>query len=334
MKVFIAILAVAVLIAGCSQSQINPAQNSNAAQNPGEQGFLTHEDTDYKVKISYPSSWELASSGQSIFAMQSPKERADDSFQENINLVMNDLSGQEMDVDSYAKLATDNLAQSIQGFALEESGSTSLAGMPARRIVFTGNVGGRALKFMQVFTIKDGLSYVLTFSSERDAFAENLGLVQKMVDSFEITGSIRELGQGDSGSPGSPMQNQIEEPAQASQFSGKWRVYSERIFYDIGGAGALGIPVSRNLEIKDGSWNFGDSNGKWTVNKITPEDWARWGIESYGPAKKMTLDGWNKGIADGPVEESGGNIDFIWVIYHVEPPQVQNAGTVWIKFGH
>ena len=120
----------------------------------------------------------------------------------------------------------------------------------------------------------------------------------------------------------------------ASEFAGSWRVYSERLFYDIGGAGPLGYPVSRNLEIRpDGTWSFGPSNVKWSVSEITEDDWKGWGIEAYGPTRKITFDGWNKGTSIGPVEESDGRVDFVWVIYNVEPTLVENAGTVWIKFG-
>ena len=118
------------------------------------------------------------------------------------------------------------------------------------------------------------------------------------------------------------------------EFVGFWRVFSERIFYDIGGAGALGIPVTRNLEIKeDGTWQFGTSTGTWEIANITDEDWKKWGIDSYGPTRKITFNNWNNAVSNGPIEETNGRIDFIWSIYHVEPHLVQNPGTVWIKFG-
>ncbi len=318
-KLLIVICLLALFAYGCAQEQVIPsqtvpAQNTAASGN----GFLTHEDPDYKVRITYPSSWSLGSDDQAIFVIKSPSEGSGDAFSENVNLVMNDLSGQDVNLETYTDLSIKNLESA--GYAIEKSDKAMLAGIPAERIVFTD---GKGMKFMQVFTIKDGISYVLTFTSETGKFEANLLPAERMIASFQTTGSLR----------APQAQPQTEVKAQASPFVGKWRVYSERIFYDIGGAGALGISVSRNLEIKDGSWNFGDSNGKWTVSEITADDWARWGVDSYGPKRKMTLEGWNKGVADGPIEESEGNVDFIWVIYHVEPPLVENAGTVWIKFG-
>lgn len=117
-------------------------------------------------------------------------------------------------------------------------------------------------------------------------------------------------------------------------FEGLWRVFSSRIFYDIGGAGGM-TGTTRTLELDgEGNWAFGSSHGKWSVQPISSGDWEKWGIEPYGPTKKIILEEWNGRGADGPVEESGGNTDFFWAIYPVEPPEVENAGTVQTKFGH
>lgn len=124
------------------------------------------------------------------------------------------------------------------------------------------------------------------------------------------------------------------------EFAGNWRAYSERLFYDKGGGGATlsassGTASTQTLSLKnDGTWSYGTSKGTWSISAITADDWKSWGIESYGPARKIFLQGWNKGTASGPVEESAGNVDFIWVLYRVGPPTVQNPGTVHMKFGH
>ncbi len=128
----------------------------------------------------------------------------------------------------------------------------------------------------------------------------------------------------------------FEGPASdSSGLSGSWRVYSEKLFYDIGGASPLGIASSRNLEIKaGGTWSFGDSRGTWSASEIEESDWENWGVPAYGPTRKIILNGWNNGVANGPIEETGERVDFVWVIYRVEPPLVENAGQVQIKFGH
>ncbi len=92
---------------------------------------------------------------------------------------------------------------------------------------------------------------------------------------------------------------------------------------------------SRTLDLdSSGRWAYGSSSGTYSVESVTEADWAKWKVDSYGPAYKIVLDNWDGRIADGPIEATGSQADFIWVIYHVAPPEVENAGYVETKFGH
>jgi len=120
--------------------------------------------------------------------------------------------------------------------------------------------------------------------------------------------------------------------AAGPEAAGSWRIQSSRLFYDQGGGGALGGNVFRPLELSaDGTWSFGASQGRWSVDPVTPEDWKRWRVEPYGPRRKVTLSGWNEGTTSGPIEESGVGIDYLWVIYRTGPPAVDAPGDVHMK---
>ena len=122
----------------------------------------------------------------------------------------------------------------------------------------------------------------------------------------------------------------------SASIPGAWRVYSSRIFYDIGGAGGMsGAGSSQTLNLDpSGTWTYGSSSGTYSVASIRDADWAKWKVDSYGPAYKIVLDNWDGVGADGPIEVSGTSADFIWVFYHVAPPAVNNPGSVQTKFGH
>ncbi len=123
-------------------------------------------------------------------------------------------------------------------------------------------------------------------------------------------------------------------------FVGTWKVYSQRLFYDEGGGGTAlsassGTATTQTLKLKnDGMYEYGDSKGAWKVSALATEDWKSWGIESFGPSQKITLEGWNKGIASGPIEEESGAVNFVWVLYKTGPPTTSKPGTVHMKFGH
>jgi hypothetical protein len=121
---------------------------------------------------------------------------------------------------------------------------------------------------------------------------------------------------------------------QGNDVAGQWRVLSARIYYDEGGGGDLSSTITQRLNLSSTStWSFSTSSGSFDLSSITNNDWTRWGVNSYGPARKIVLQGWNASFADGPIDESNGTVDYLWVIYHVEPPTVSNAGTIWLKFG-
>ena len=329
-----------VVVIGCAmQTPETPSlppkiSSPLAEQKAAPSNFLTYENFDYGIKINYPSNWKQTETEQVIVAFLSPKADASDAIQENLGLTMNDLAGQDMTLPKYNEIAIEQLKQTFPDIKIIESGSTVLSNMPAYKVAFTAS----NLKFMQVWTIKNDLAYVWSYAATEDSYSDYLGIVQKMLDSFEITRNIR--AETEKEEENAVQQKKAEKAATSvadadPAFVGSWRIFSERIFYDIGGAGSSIVPVTRNLELlKSGTWKFGDSQGTWTVTEITNDDWTRWGVNPYGPTRKMRLDKWNKAVADGPIEENKGYVDFIWVIYHVEPPLVQNPGNIWLKFGH
>ena len=107
-------------------------------------------------------------------------------------------------------------------------------------------------------------------------------------------------------------------PSSNPELVGSWRDYSAP-------------ETSRSLELHgDGTWEFGSSSGTWTVQSIDDSDWESWGVDPYGPTRKIGPYGWDGDVADGPIEESN-RVDFIWVIYYVDLGAGPRQGQV--KFG-
>ncbi len=115
---------------------------------------------------------------------------------------------------------------------------------------------------------------------------------------------------------------------------GNWRVRYSRMFYDSGGGGDEGSSLHSLVLGEDGTWSFSSSHGQWNVQVITDADWAKWNVTSYGPKKKIVLNNWSGKTVDGPIEETSEGPEFIWLIYHVEPPTVIDPGQIQTKFGH
>lgn len=116
--------------------------------------------------------------------------------------------------------------------------------------------------------------------------------------------------------------------------AGGWRMLTQDNYYDTGGEEHLFSPTTLLLELKsDGTWQFGKMAGTWTATGLKDEDIKLWNMRDAAVKSKITLNGWENGIAEGPITESEKGVEFIWLIYRVQPPNAQWPGQTRIKFG-
>lgn len=293
---------------------------------------MTWSNADYGVSMQYPADWTANEDSQSVIvAFSSPLEGNDDAFAESVNIVMNDLSGQEITMEDYTELTLQALGETFPEAMITEASDTTLGGYPARMVVYDFNGQYGKLQALQIWTIKDEISYVVTYTALEENFDEYRPASEKMIDSLIISPIPSRIA-AETKETLTPVQDSNEDTAGAA---GKWRAYSEAIYYDNGGSNYLNRATTRQLILDtDGTWEFGASKGKWKIEAITDSDWEKWETSSYGPTRKIVLDGWNDSIGDGPIEESESRIDFLWLIYREEPPTVSPPGQIQIKFGH
>lgn len=146
---------------------------------------ITSETTYTNVKgfsIKYPSDWgkpqEQSNGSFVVFLTPNNNET------ENLNVQVVNRAG--------ATLATvteevKSNAQGYDNFQQIEATSTTLAGLPAYKIVYTATVDGDQLKVAQIVTIKDGKAYVITYKGAPTTnYDKYLGAAQQMIDSLQI----------------------------------------------------------------------------------------------------------------------------------------------------
>jgi hypothetical protein len=83
------------------------------------------------------------------------------------------------------------LAKSLPDFNITEFNRTSiLSGIPAYKIVYTFADPGSPLlplfKSMNLWTVKDGKAYTISYSASESEFSNHLETIQNMIDSFTI----------------------------------------------------------------------------------------------------------------------------------------------------
>ena len=162
---------------------VNAQLGKGVAPQPG--GFKSLSQGNYS--IGYPSDWTVNTSGQmgTKFVILSPLASDSDSFQENVNLVIQDLSGHPLNLNDFTNLSVDQIGTFPNGRVidkqLQKGGGT---GHEYAKIIFTGDQNGNHLKFEQYYWIVGKEAYVLTFTALSSTFDNYKPVGEKMLNTF------------------------------------------------------------------------------------------------------------------------------------------------------
>ena len=142
--------------------------------------MIIYDNPTFGIRIQYPSDWgRLDLSFQQHSADIDFYPLADTSLAKNLKIQVKNLPFHNITLEEYTNTQI-NPTEEI----LLESNTTTLAGIPGYKIVFTNMVG---LKTMQVWTIKDDKAYIITYVAKEEDYENDLQVAEKMIDSFEIT---------------------------------------------------------------------------------------------------------------------------------------------------
>lgn len=171
----LAILTVLVITLTAATTQKAPA------------GYLSYKNTKYNINMSYPKTWSFKDNiNGTIVAFLTPRESKTDDFQDNVNIVMQDISSQPMDIDKYASLSIGQLKKVITDIKIISDKKSNLSGQKAHTVTFTGKQGVSTLKWIQVYMIKNKKAYVVTYTSKVDSFDLYIKDVNKMLGTVSI----------------------------------------------------------------------------------------------------------------------------------------------------
>lgn len=156
------LIVISLITCGQARETEPPKENSK--------NWKSFEDDNYSVQ--YPEGWDLNTSGQmgTSFMLFSPASSAQDQFRENVILMIEDLSGQNIDLDKYVKISEGQIKRMITDGKVIESQRIVRGSSEFQKIVLTGRQGIFDLKTTQYYCIKNNKAYILTFSCEEDQY--------------------------------------------------------------------------------------------------------------------------------------------------------------------
>ncbi len=180
--VFLIATMMFTLFSGCSDEESTTTTPAPTTTPPN---FVTYESAPDNVRIMYPKEWEKMEDYQNtVVLFRSPPEDDTDVFQENLNIVVGTSSS--TDLEKFTDANIEEIEKSFTDVKLVSNTSTTLAGVAAREVVFTLEQKDYTIKLMQIYALKEGNAYVITYTAEEDAYSEYLTTARAMIATFEI----------------------------------------------------------------------------------------------------------------------------------------------------
>jgi hypothetical protein len=184
-KMWAVIAAVALVIvvstAGCTSNTGNQTPSAAGSQAPSASQMITYSSGNFTIQ--HPSDWTNYTpyKGNMLDSMTyySPDKTA------GLKALFSNYTSMTLSSYTAARLAAN---VSNQNYTQLSAGNATLAGNPAYKIVYTATswLGGDLQKMTEIFTVKDGKVYSVTYGAypkNYDAYADTF---QKMTDSFQI----------------------------------------------------------------------------------------------------------------------------------------------------
>ncbi|WP_452223468.1 hypothetical protein [Lacinutrix chionoecetis] len=142
--------------------------------------------------ISSPINWERTKNlTEDTFIFKSTKESSSDKFQENFNVIIQDLGSKGMSLKEYSDLTYNQVKQAIGEKSILDFKKSLLSGQTAKEMSYLlpSNPSRNQfidLKVWQKWIIKDNKAYVVTFTAQKEKYDSYIEMAEKMFNLFKV----------------------------------------------------------------------------------------------------------------------------------------------------
>jgi len=148
--------------------------------------WKSYKTEDFSIK--YPKDWDLDISGlmgSSMFLFSKLISDKDD-FKENLNVMKQDLSAYNVNMNEYVKVSEKQIETMFTDGKLLESVRKESNGEEFHKLIYTGKQGIYNLKFEQYFYIRDKIAYVITLTCKESEFVNYQSIGERILNSFRF----------------------------------------------------------------------------------------------------------------------------------------------------
>ena len=172
------IIVLAINMTACGQTSENKTKTI--------EGWKSLSENSYSIE--YPENWELNKSGQmgTSFILFSQLSSGQDQFKENVNLIIQDLTGHNLDLDKYVEISEGQIKTMITDGNLIESKRITTGDLNYHKVIYTGRQGVFNLKFEQYFWVVGDKANILTLTCEESQFDNYQIIGERILNSFNL----------------------------------------------------------------------------------------------------------------------------------------------------
>jgi len=152
-----------------------------------QEQFLTYEDITTGISIQFPSNWEKSVNLNNFVTFRAPPETDTRVYPAALGLKIQELTSQNVSLQEVTKVQMSELKKTNPDLKLSESASTTLAGKPAHKVVFSATDNNQVQrKALQLWTVIDNKAILITYQAQPDKYSSYLPTIEKMINSFQV----------------------------------------------------------------------------------------------------------------------------------------------------
>lgn len=136
-------------------------------------------------EIIYPESWSKQEKSNAVFFL-SPKKNDKDLFQENVNIILQDLSLQPMNLEQYTELTKKQVIDNFGKTAIISLKDITISNQKGKEFIYNMSYQGKELKLKQYWFVVNNTAYLISYTAEPKEFNSYETSISKMITGFKI----------------------------------------------------------------------------------------------------------------------------------------------------
>lgn len=147
--------------------------------------YKTYQDKTNHFSIQYPENW-IVEKDQGTLIFLSGLTGDDDKFRENVNIMVQDLTGHNLDLESYTELSKQLVIDNLSESAILEIADIRLCGYRAKEFKYQMAMDGNELIILQNWFLMDNKAYLFSFTAEKESFDAYINKARDIFNSFRF----------------------------------------------------------------------------------------------------------------------------------------------------